>query len=476
MNEPHIAHVVGAGPNGLAAAIALAQAGLKVNVYEAESQPGGAARTMELTLPGYRHDFGSAVLPMAAASPFFSKLPLDRHGLDWIHGPAPLVHPLDDGPAAVLERDLKLAASAFGTDGPAWTSILEPLTANWRAFAADALGPVAQIPRHPIRMAEFGFHAFQPAASLARVRFVDERTRALFAGLAAHSFLRLSQPLSSAVGLVLAAAAHAVGWPIPRGGSQAVTDALLACLRDLGGELHTGRRIAALDEIAAPGELIFCDLTPRQLLAIAGGRLRPQYRRDLESFRYGPAAFKIDYALSAPIPWRAPECLRSISVHLGGTFEEIERAEFATTHGRVADRPFVLVAQPSLFDSTRAPAGKHVAWVYCHVPHGCAIDMTSRVEAQLERFAPGFRDCVLARRVLAPHDLETMDANLVGGDINGGELSLRQFFFRPALGNYFTGTPNLYICSASTPPGGGVHGMCGYHAAQMALRRIRREL
>jgi phytoene dehydrogenase-like protein len=444
--------------------------GRKVEVYEAEAQPGGAARTMELTLPGYRHDFGSAVHPMAAGSPFFATLPLERHGLEWIHGPAPLAHPLDDGSAVMLERDLDDAEAALGRDGRAWRKVVEPLVEHWPQFANDALGPLMRVPRHPYLMARFGFYAFQPALRLANRLFTGERARALFAGLAAHSFLSLDQPLSSAVGLVIGAAAHAVGWPIPRGGSQAITDALAAHLRHLGGEIHTGRRIAALDELEAPGALVLCDLTPQQLLSIAGDRLRPRYRRSMQRFRYGPGAFKVDYALSQPIPWRARECGRAITVHLGGRMEEIAQSELTATHGETAERPFVLVTQPSLFDPTRAPEGKHVAWVYCHVPNGSGVDMTSRIEAQLERFAPGFRDCVLARSISAPATLEAMDANLVGGDINGGEMSLRQFFFRPGPGHYSTGTPNLYLCSSSTPPGGGVHGMCGYHAAYMALR------
>jgi phytoene dehydrogenase-like protein len=462
--------VIGSGPNGLAAAITLARAGKRVTVYEAEEQPGGAARTMELTLPGFRHDFGSAVHPLAAGSPFFSALPLEQHGLQWIHGSAPLAHPLDDGSAVMLERDLDDAEAALGPDGRAWRRVVEPVVNHWPQFAGDALGSVTRIPLHPFLMARFGYHAFQPALSLATRIFRGMRARALFAGLGAHSFLSLDERLSSATGLVLGAAAHACGWPIPRGGSQAITDALLAYLRQLGGELHTGRRIASLDEMEDPGALILCDLTPRQLLTVAGDRLRTGYRKALNGFRYGPGAFKIDYALSDPIPWRAKECARAISVHLGGTMEEIALSEYAATHGEASKRPFVLVAQPSLFDPTRAPEGKHVAWVYCHIPNGSPVDMTSRIEAQLERFAPGFRDCVLARCVSSPAALEARDANLVGGDVNGGELSMRQFFFRPALGNYFTGTKGLYLCSASTPPGGGVHGMCGYHAAKMALR------
>jgi phytoene dehydrogenase-like protein len=465
------AHVIGTGPNGLAAAIVLAQAGIRVEVYEAQAQPGGGVRTMELTLPGFRHDFGSAVHPMAAASPFLSALPLGRQGLEWIHGPAPLAHPLDDGSAVILERDLDDAEAALGRDGRAWRKIVEPLVKHWEDFIGDAMGPVTRLPHHPFLMARFGFYALQPAGMLAKSHFAGERARALFAGLAAHSFLSFDRPLSPAIGLVLGAAAHAVGWPVPRGGSQAITNALLAHFKELGGVIHTGRCIESIDELNAAGELILCDITPRQLLSMAADRLHPGYKTSMRRFRYGAGAFKIDYALSEPIPWRAPECRRAISLHLGGAFEEIARSEHAVTHGHIAERPFVLVAQPSLFDPSRAPEGKHLAWVYCHVPNGCAVDMTGRIEAQLERFAPGFRDCVLARGVLSPATLETMDANLVGGDINGGELSLSQFFLRPARGNYFTGTPNLYLCSSSTPPGGGVHGMCGYHAARMALQQ-----
>ncbi|MGB7136663.1 MAG: NAD(P)/FAD-dependent oxidoreductase [Acidobacteriaceae bacterium] len=468
--------VIGAGTNGLAAAIVLARAGLAVDVYEAEPQAGGAARTMELTLPGFRHDFGSAVYPMAAGSPFFFTLPLGEHGLQWIHGIAPLAHPLDDGSAVTLEHSLADQEKVLGEDGPAWRELVGPLAEHWSDFAIDALGPVTRIPRRPWLMAQFGRRSMQSAVGLARGMFRTERARALFAGLAAHSFLSLDEPLSPAVGMVLGAAAHVVGWPVPRGGAQAIPDAMVAHLRDLGGTLHTGRRVARLDEFSrdeldADGPIL-CDITPRQLLALAGDRLQKTYRRAMEGFRYGAGAFKIDYALSSPIPWRARECHRSITVHLGGTMEEIARSEYAVRHNDIAEQPFTLVAQPSLFDSTRAPAGKHTAWVYCHVPNGCPADMTSRIEAQLERFAPGFKDCVLARHVASPAALEKMDANLIGGDVRGGELSLRQFLFRPALGSYYTGTRNLYLCSASTPPGGGVHGMCGYHAARMALRRL----
>jgi phytoene dehydrogenase-like protein len=465
--------VIGSGPNGLAAAIVLAQAGLAVEVFEAESEPGGATRTLPLTLPGFLHDFGSAVHPLAAGSPFFSSLPLGDFGLEWIHGDAPLAHPLDDGSAVMLERDLGAAERALGADGRSWRRLMQPIADHWKEFAADGLAPPIHIPHHPLRMARFAFSAFQPAQMLARNSFITPRARALFAGLAGHSFLSFDQPLSSAVALVLGAAAHAVGWPVPRGGASAIPRALENFLRALGGTVHTSRRVdsRAWRELDSP--LSLCDLSPRQLLSIAGDNLAPAYRRTLERFQYGPAAFKIDYALSEPVPWRAHDCRRAITVHLGGTFEEIAKSEDAVAHGREAERPFVLVAQPTLFDHTRAPHEKHVLWAYCHVPNGSTADMTERIEAQIERFAPGFRDCILARHISSPTRLESMDANLVGGDIGGGAFTLRQFLARPSLRTYSTSNPNLYLCSASTPPGGGVHGMCGFHAANLALRRMK---
>jgi phytoene dehydrogenase-like protein len=466
--------VIGSGPNGLAAAIVLAQAGLHVEVFEAETEPGGAARTLSLTLPGFLHDFGSAVHPFAAGSPFFNSLPLKEHGLEWIHGDAPLAHPMDDGTAVVLERDLGETARALSADGGAWRRLLESSVIHWKEFAEDSLGPVLHIPRHPLRMARFGSSMLQSARSFAQSHFSDARTRAVFAGLAGHSMLSLDQPLSATVGLMFAITVHAVGWPIPRGGAQSIPRALIGYLKALGGALETSRRIEAeaFRELEAIHALIFFDTAPQQLLAIAGDRISPGYRRAFSRFQHGPGAFKMDFALSEPVPWRASECRRAITVHLGGTMEEIAESEEAVARGQVAERPFVLVAQPTLFDPTRAPEGKHVLWAYCHVPSGSAADMTERIEAQIERFAPGFRDCVLARHVSTPAALEAMDANLHGGDIGGGALSLKQFFLRPTLHTYATGTPKLYLCSASTPPGGGVHGMCGYHAAKLALRQI----
>ena len=465
--------VIGSGPNGLAAAIVLAQAGMHVDVYEAEDEPGGAVRTLPLTLPGFLHDFGSAVHPFAAGSPFFSSLPLGSHGLEWIHGEAPLAHPLDDGTAVVLERDLGETEQALGEDGRAWRRLLEPAVVNWKEFAEDALGPALRTPHHPLRMARFGLTAMQTAQSFAKGHFSSERTRAVYAGLAGHSFLSFDKPLSATIGLMFGVTIHACGWPIPRGGAQAIPRALIGYLASLGGAVHTSRRIdaAAFREIEAASEIVLFDTAPRNLLAIAGEEIPAKYRRAFSRFLSAPGAFKIDYALSEPIPWRAAECRRAITVHLGGTFAEIAESEAAIAQESVAERPFVLAAQPTLFDATRAPEGKHVLWAYCHVPNGSAVDMTERIEAQIERFAPGFRDCVLARHVSSPAALEALDANLIGGDISGGEMSLRQFFLRPTLRSYATGAPKLFLCSASTPPGGGVHGMCGYHAAKRALKK-----
>jgi phytoene dehydrogenase-like protein len=465
------AGVVGAGPNGLAAGIVLAQAGVQVEVFEAEPIPGGAARTMELTVPGFLHDFGSAVHPMAASSPFFSSLPLREYGLEWIQSPAPLAHPLDDGTAVVLERNLASAESYLGQDGKAWRNLMQPFADHWSELAAEVLRPLPAIPKHPWLMARFGMIAFLPASAIAR-RFHSDRARALFAGFAAHSFLALDEPLSAAFGMLMAIPAHAVGWPIPRGGSQSITNALCAFLATLSGKVRTSSRVDSLATLPHY-DLILCDVTPQQLLKIAGERLSDSYKRQLKKFRYGPGVFKVDYALREPIPWKASECLRAACVHLGGSFEEIAASEKEVRIGRHAERPFILLAQPSLFDSSRAPAGKHTAWAYCHVPNGSKEDMLPRLEDQIERFAPGFRETVLARRAWSPADLESMDANLVGGDIAGGVLDLGQFLFRPTWRHYATSVKNVYICSASTPPGGSVHGMCGYHAAKMALTRLK---
>lgn len=455
----------------MAAAIVLAQAGLQVEVFEAEAQPGGAARTLPLTLPGFLHDFGSAVHPMAAGSPFFTSLPLHNYGLQWIHSPAPLAHPLDDGTAVMLERDLRDAEAALGEDGKQWRRLMGPFALHWNELAPLVLRPVQLFTQQPFLLARLALVGFPSAVALSQHWFRNPRTKALFAGLAAHSVLALDEPLSASFGVILGAAAHAVGWPIPRGGAQSITNALCGHLATLGGAVKTATRIESLDAIA-DNDVILCDVTPRQLLRIAGDRLSPAYRSQLERYRYGPAVFKVDYALSSPIPWRAPECLRAATVHIGGTIEEVAASEDAMRHGHHAERPFILLAQPTLFDPSRAPEGGHVAWAYCHLPNSSTFDMLPRLEAQIERFAPGFRECVLERRVFSPAALEAMDANLIGGDIGGGAVDLRQFLFRPTRRHYATSASDIYLCSSSTPPGGGVHGMCGYHAAKLALSRL----
>jgi phytoene dehydrogenase-like protein len=462
--------IIGAGPNGLAAAIELAQAGLQVDVFEAEPIAGGAVRTLELTLPGFRHDFGSAVYPLGAGSPFFTSLPLSEHGLEWIHSPAPVAHPLDDGTAVLLERDLIQAKSSLGGDGKSWSELVQPFVEHWWEFASDVLRPVSLVPKHPLLIARFGTNALRSARTIAG-RFRGERTRALFAGLAAHSTLGLDEVLSGAFGMLMAIPAHAVGWPIPLGGAQSLTNALCGYLAKLGGKISTSSRLERIEQLS-DYDLQMFDVTPRQLLALAGERFTPSFKRQLRRFRYGPGVFKVDYALSSPIPWRAPDCFRAATVHIGGTFDEVAASEKAVRAGSHPERPFVLLVQPSLFDPSRAPEGKHTAWAYCHVPNGSTQDMLPRLESQIERFAPGFRDCVLARKVFSSTDLELRDANLVGGDIGGGALDASQFLFRPTWRHYATSDPAIYLCSSSTPPGGGVHGMCGYHAARAALARI----
>jgi phytoene dehydrogenase-like protein len=425
---------------------------------------------MELTLPGFQHDFGSAVYPLGAGSPFFSSLPLSEYGLQWIHSPAPVAHPFDDGTAIVLERDLTDAKSSLGEDGKAWGDLVRPFVERWPEFASDMLGPVTRIPKHPFLMARFGMNALRSARSIAS-RFRNKRTRALFGGLAAHSCLGLDDALSGGFGITLAIPAHAVGWPIPQGGAQSLTNALCAYLQSLGGKISTSSRLENIEQLADYDLQLF-DVTPRQLLALAGKRLSEGYKRQLQRFRYGTGVFKVDYALSNPIPWRSADCLRAATVHLGGSFDQIAESERTVRSGSHPDRPFVLLVQPSLFDASRAPAGKHTAWAYCHVPNGSAVDMLPGIERQIERFAPGFRDCVLARRFFSPSDLERKDANLVGGDIGGGALDARQFLFRPTWRHYGTSDPAIYLCSSSTPPGGGVHGMCGFYAAQAALSKL----
>jgi phytoene dehydrogenase-like protein len=460
--------VVGSGPNGLAAAITIARSGRSVAVLESQPTIGGGARSANLTAPGFTHDVCSAVYPLAIGSPFLRQLPLDQHGLQWIQSPAPLAHPMDDGTAVMLERSVDATSENLDVDGAAYRNIMKWLVEKWDRLEIDILAP-PRFPRHPLSLAKFGLHAMRPARRLAENVFAEQRARALFAGLAAHSMLPLEYAPSAAFGLVLGVTAHALGWPIARGGAQKLADALSSYLRQLGGEIVVNRWITSLDDLPA-SRVVLCDLTPRQLLRIAGNRFSSRYRRSLEHYHYGMGAFKMDWALSAPVPWKAASCARAATVHLGGTLDEIALSERAAWRGDPAGRPFVLLVQPSLFDDSRAPATKHTLWAYCHVPHGSNFDMTHRVEAQIERFAPGFRDLVIARSAMAPRDLEQHNANLVGGDINGGAAILRQLFFRPTVRLYKTSLKGLYICSSSTPPGGGVHGMCGHFAALQALK------
>jgi phytoene dehydrogenase-like protein len=469
--------VVGAGPNGLAAAIALARAGRSVTVIEANDTIGGGARSAELTLPGFTHDLCSAIHPLGRASPFFAGLPLAEHGLEWIEPPIAIGHPLDDGSVALVRRDLEATASGLGEDGRAYARFIGPIARDWDVIVRELLGPIRiGAPfRHPLAVPRFGLLALQPATWLAR-RFRTPRARALLSGVAAHSMLPLEQPVTGAFAISLLASAHAVGWPIPRGGSQRIADALAAHLTfDLGAEIVTGERVTGMDDLPRHRAVLF-DLTPRQLLAIAGPRLRGAYAWQLRRYRYGPGTFKLDLALDGPIPWRNPELNEAGTVHLGGSAEEIAADQRLVARGRVSRRPFVLLAQPSRFDPSRAPAGRHTVWAYCHLPPGSTADMTDAILAQVERFAPGFRERVLALHAMGPASIEAHNANYVGGDINGGAQDLWQLFTRPAwrLDPYTTPDPRIFICSSSTPPGGGVHGLCGAHAAASALRRILR--
>ena len=465
--------VVGAGPNGLAAAVTLAQAGRSVIVLEAADGIGGGTRSAELTLPGFVHDVCSAIHPMGVASRFFRSLPLAEHGLQWIFPPADVAHPFDDGTAVVMRRSFEATAETMDGDGPAWRSLIEPFSRRADVLLGDLLGPhPLALPRHPLLKARFGLRALRSARGLATSAFAGERTRGFFAGLAAHAIRPMEAPFTASFGLVFGVLGHAYGWPLARGGSQSIADALGSYLRKLGGRIETGRRVSRWEELPR-ARAVLLDLSPRAVAAIAGERLG-RYRRVLEAYRYGPAAFKLDYALSAPIPWKARACAQAATVHLGGSLDEIAASERACTSGGIADRPFVLVAQQSLFDPTRAPEGRHTAWAYCHVPHGATEDMTGRVEAQIQRFAPGFRDVVLARSVLTPAAFESYNPNYVGGDIAGGSTALPQLLFRPGfrLDLHATPDPGIYICSSSTPPGAGVHGLCGHFAARSALRRV----
>ncbi|SPF48139.1 Protein p49 [Candidatus Sulfopaludibacter sp. SbA4] len=470
MRTDYDAVVVGSGPNGLAAAIMLARAGCSCVVLEAAGAIGGGTRSEELTLPGYLHDVCSAIHPMAVGSPYLRSLPLAQHGLEWIYPPAPLAHPFDDGGAAILERSVEATGKTLGPDAAAYAGMIQPLVDRWEKLFSDLLAP-PHLYGHPFAMARMAPYAFRSAAGLARARFRGTRARGLFAGLAAHSVLPLESFMTAAFGLMFAISGHAVGWPLPRGGAQRIADAMASYLRSLGGEILTSRRVSSLEELPR-ARAVLLDVTPRQLLSIARDRLPSAYRSKLEQYRYGPGIFKTDYALDAPIPWNDAACARAGTVHVGGTLEEIAAAERGPASGAASGKPFVLVAQQSLFDSSRAPAGKHTAWAYCHVPNGSTVDMTVPIEAQIERFAPGFRERILARHVMGPQAIEAGNANYIGGDISGGSNDAAQFLTRPfpRLNPYSTPLPGVYLCSSSTPPGGGVHGMCGYHAARAVLR------
>lgn len=465
--------VVGSGPNGLAAAIVFAQTGRSVLVLEAQPTIGGGARSAELTLPGFTHDICSAVHPMAVGTQFFPSLPLEQHGLRWIDPPAAMAHPFDDGPPAMLRMSIESTGVTLGRDAKAYGNLMRPFVEQWDNLADDAIAPLHP-PRHPFLLARFGLAALRSADSLARSRFRGEQARGFFAGLAAHSIMPLTKLATASIGLVLGAVAHRAGWPIPEGGSQRVGNALASYLRSLGGEIATESPVTSLSDIPE-ARTILLDVSPRGALAIAGDRFSSRYRSALEHYTLGSGVCKVDWALSAPVPWRDAECATAGTLHLGGSLAELIASEAAPWRGDHAEKPFVLLAQPSLFDATRAPPGKHTLWGYCHVPNGSNVDMSDRIERQIERFAPGFRDCILERRVTRASELDRDNANLHGGDIGGGANTLRQLFFRPALRRvpYATSVKGVYLCSASTPPGAGVHGLCGMYAARAALSDLR---
>jgi phytoene dehydrogenase-like protein len=464
--------VVGSGPNGFSAAIALAQAGCKVVIVEGQATIGGGVRSAELTLPGFVHDTCAAIFPLTLASPFFSRLPLEQHGLEWINPEVALAHPLDTGESVLVGRSLERTAAALGEDGGAYRRLMEPLLDDWERFVGDLLGPLPLPPRTPLTYARFAISALPSASGLARIIFRSPRTRGMFAGMAGHSQISLYKVGSAAFGIVISALAHAVGWPLPRGGAQAISQALESYFTSLGGEIVTGLQVERLEQLPEHRAVLF-DVVPRNFLRITGERLPSGYRRQLEHYRYGPGVFKIDYALNGPIPWKDEGCSLAPTVHLGGTLEEIAAGEAAVMQGEHPKQPYVLLAQHTLFDPSRAPEGGHTAWVYCHVPNGSRQDMTGPIEAQIERYAPGFGKRVLRRHTRNAVEMEAHNPNYVGGDINAGMQDLLQQFTRPAvrLDPYSTPLKKVFLCSSATPPGGGVHGMCGYYAAQSALRR-----
>ena len=463
--------VVGSGPNGLAAAIVLQQAGLSVLIIEGKDTIGGGLRSAELTLPGFTHDICSAIHPMALASPFFSTLPLQEHGLEYIHPPLSAAHPFDDGTAAILTKSVEETAASLGIDKEAYLNLIQPIVKSWPQIAEDVLAPL-HFPKHPLKMASFGLKALTSALHLSK-KFKTKPAKGLWAGMAAHSIQPLSNLSTSAIGLVLIAAGHLGGWPVPKGGSQKIAAALSSYFISIGGKIETGLYIKKLEQLPSSKAILF-DVTPKQLLEIAGHRFSSIYQWQLKKYRYGMGVFKIDFALDGPIPFSADACLNAGTIHIGNTLEEIALAEQQTSNGLHPEKPFVLLAQQSLFDNTRAPEGKHTAWAYCHVPNGSTLDRADAIEKQIERFAPGFRERILAKHSMNTSHLETYNPNYIGGDINGGIIDIGQLFTRPALrySPYRTSAKGMYICSSSTPPGGGVHGMCGYNAAQRVLKDI----
>lgn len=463
--------IVGSGPNGLSAAITLQQAGVNVLVLEGKATIGGGLRTAEITLPGYLHDICSAIHPMAAASPFLSTLPLQEHGLEFIYPDIAAAHPFDDGTAAIFKKSLHETAQSLGEDEHNYTNLIQPLLHSWPRIAANILGPL-QFPRHPLLMAQFGMKALTSASYLSG-KFQTAKAKGLWAGMAAHSKQPLNNAVTSAVGLVLMAAGHVKGWPLPKGGSVSIANALASYFISIGGKIETNSYVRSLGQLPA-AKAVLLDVTPRQLLQIAGNRFPSLYTKQLQRYRYGTGVFKIDWALDSPIPFTAPECRQAGTVHIGNTMEEIIESEELPSKGIHSEKPFVLLAQPGVFDATRAPENKHTAWAYCHVPHGSTVDMTAAIENQVERFAPGFKDCILARHTMNTAQMEAYNPNYIGGDINGGVIDLWQLYARPAMrwSPYTTPAKGIYICSSATPPGGGVHGMCGYHAARKALQQI----
>jgi len=463
--------VVGAGPNGLSAAIVLQQAGLSVLILEAKEQIGGGLRSAELTLPGYLHDVCSAIHPLAVSSPFLKTLPLKNHGLDFVYPEVSAAHPFDNGDAAVLKGTAEETASGLGSDAGAYLELLEPLLRKWPDLLSDILGPLG-IPDHPLDLASFGLKALRSASAMT-AKFRTEKARGLWAGMAAHSMQPLGNLTTAAIGMVLLATGNKVGWPIPIGGSKAIADSLSSYFLSLGGRIQTGVPVKSMSDIPQASAILF-DLTPKQLLEIAPERFSPLYRWQLQRYRYGMGIFKIDWALDGQVPFKSEACRKAGTIHLGNTFEEIEAAEKMVSRGQHPDKPFVLFAQQSLFDSSRAPEGKHTAWAYCHVPHGSETDMTAAIENQVERFAPGFKDLILAKHTMNTRQVEVYNPNYIGGDINGGVIDITQLFTRPVLSvsPYRTSAKGIYICSSSTPPGGGVHGMCGYHAARQVLKDV----